>query len=83
MASSDLTDLAVSNKDNLGVGALLVVGCHSLHNGSGTLRRRVVVADATAVGLSTTSRIDNSLRASSRVRRLDGVDEASCSSITI
>lgn len=38
--------LRVSDEDNLGAGALLVVGCDSLDDGSGSLGGRVVIADA-------------------------------------
>jgi hypothetical protein len=83
MLVESITDLAVSDEDNLGRGTLLVVCRDSLDNSSGTLRSRVVVADAAAVGLSTTSGVHDSLGASTGVGRLDRVDEASSSSIAV
>jgi hypothetical protein len=71
MLSGDVTNLTVSNKNDLGGRALLVVGSNSLDNSSSSLRGGVVVADATAVRLSTASWVDDGLCASTRVRTLD------------
>ena len=43
-----MTHLRVTDKDDLGAGALLVVGCNSLDDGCSSLGSRVVVADASA-----------------------------------
>lgn len=51
----NLATLRVSNKNNLCAWALLVVRCHGLDNGLGSLRGRAIVAGATTGGLSTTS----------------------------
>jgi hypothetical protein len=73
--------LRVSNENNLGAGAPLVVGVHSLDNGSSTLACGVVVADTTALRLSTAGRVVDSLRTCTGVGRFDHVYEASRSSI--
>lgn len=77
------TYLGVSDEDKLGAGALLVVGVDGLDDSSGSLARRVVVADATASSLTTASRVDDSLRASSGVSGLDHVHKSTSSSIRL
>lgn len=77
------TNLGVSDEDNLGVGASLVEGGHGLDNSLSSLGSRVVVADSTASGSTATGRVDNGLRASARVCRLDRVDEASSSAVSV
>jgi hypothetical protein len=74
--------LRVSDDYNLGAGALLVVGRHSLDNSSGTLAGGAVIAGTAARGLSTASWIDDGLRACSRVGSLDLVDKATSSAIS-
>jgi hypothetical protein len=79
----NIAHLAVSNEDNLSRRALLVVGGDSLDNSSGSLRSRVVVADATASTSSTTGRVDDSLRAGTWVSGLDRIDETSSGSVAV
>jgi hypothetical protein len=70
--------LRVSDKDDLSVRALLVVGCDGLDNSCGSLKCRVVVADATAGGSSSTCRVDDGFRAGSGVSGGNLVYKTTC-----
>jgi hypothetical protein len=63
--------LRVTDEDDLGAGALLVVGGHSLDNSGSTLGSRRIIGNASAGRSSTASRVHDGLGASAREGRLD------------
>jgi hypothetical protein len=75
--------LRVSDKNDLGTGALLVVGSNSLDNGCSSLRRRVVIRDASAGRASTASWVYDGLRSCTGVGVLDRVHEPSGGTVAI
>ena len=75
--------LRVSDEDDLGVRALLVVRSNSLDNSRSSLRSRVVVGNASAGRSSTARWVYDGLRSRTRVGALDGVYESSRGTIAI
>jgi len=75
--------LRVSNEDDLGVRALLVVGSNSLNNGCSSLGSRVVVRDASAGRSSSASWVYDGFRSCTGVGALDGVYEPGGGTVAI
>jgi hypothetical protein len=63
--------LRVTDENDLGAGALLVVGGDGLNNSGGALGCRGIVGNASAGRSSTASRVHDGLRASAGEGRLD------------
>jgi len=79
----DLTSLRVSDEDDLGVRALLVVRSNSLDNSRSSLRSRVVVGNASAGRSSTARWVYDGFGSCTGVGALDGVYEPSGGTVAI
>ena len=77
------TYLRVSNEDDLSARALLVIGCDSSDDSSGSLALRTVVANTTTRCLATACRVNDGFGAGSGVCSLDLVHKTTSRSISI